>query len=110
MWVCAVRELNTSSSFPRFPFQQTSDNAENVKEIERRAHSLSRVLASPVNEDDYAEKERRLELRRFVLVRIYISLLISLSGSSRGLSRSLNRSPTNMRLLGSYAASTMPKP
>jgi hypothetical protein len=28
--------------------QQTSDNAEKVKEIERRVHSLSGVLASPV--------------------------------------------------------------
>jgi hypothetical protein len=110
MWVCAVRELNTPSPFPRFSLQQTSDNAENVKEIERRVHSLSGVLGSPVNEDDYAEKGRRVELRRFVLVRIYISLLIPLSGSSRGSSRSLNRSPTNMRLSGSYAASTTPKP
>ena len=29
--------------------------------------SLSSVLASPVSEDDYAEKGRRLELRKFVL-------------------------------------------
>jgi hypothetical protein len=107
MWVCAVRESNTSLSFP---LQQTSDNAENVNEIQRRVHSLSGVLASPVNEDDYAEKGRRVELRRFVLVRIYIGLLIPLSGSSRGSSRSLNLSPTNMHLLGSYAASTLLKP
>jgi hypothetical protein len=59
---------NASSSFLRLPLQQTSDNAENVEEIERRVHSLSGVLASPVSEDDYAEKGRREELRRFVHV------------------------------------------
>ena len=63
-----VRNLNTSSSFAYFPFQQSSDNVEGVKEIERRVQSLSGVLASPVSENDYAEKGRRVELRRFVLV------------------------------------------
>ena len=63
-----VRNLNTSSSFACFPFQQSSDNVEGVKEIERRVQSLSGVLASPVSENDYAEKGRRVELRRFVLV------------------------------------------
>jgi len=29
--------------------------------------SLSGILASPVSEDDYAEKGRRVELQRFVL-------------------------------------------
>jgi hypothetical protein len=72
MWVCPVRELNTSSSFAYFLLQQTSDNAEGVKEIERRVQSLSGVLTPPVSEDDYAEKGRRVVLRRFVLVRIYI--------------------------------------
>jgi hypothetical protein len=43
-----------------------SENAEKVKEIERRAYLLSGVLASPVSEDDYVEKERRVELLRFV--------------------------------------------
>jgi hypothetical protein len=57
------------------PTQQTSDNAEGVKEIERRVNSLSGVLASPASEDDYAEKGRRVELRRFVLARTFISLL-----------------------------------
>jgi hypothetical protein len=70
MWVCPVCELNISSLVARFLFQQTSDNAESVKEIERRAQSLSGMLASPASEDDYAEKGRRGELRRFVLVRI----------------------------------------
>ena len=37
-------------------------------EIERRVQSLSGVLASPVREDDYPEKGRRVELRRFVPV------------------------------------------
>jgi hypothetical protein len=110
MWVCPVREPNISSSFVRFSLQQTSDNAEKVEEIERRAQSLSGVLASPVSENDYAEKGRRVELRRFVLVRIHGSLLIPLSGSSRESSRSLNRSPTNMRFLGSYATLILLKP
>ena len=54
--------------------QQASDNVDKVKEIERRAQSLSGVLASPVGEDDYAEKGRRAELRGFVLTRTYISV------------------------------------
>jgi len=41
------------------------DNVDSVREIGRRVESLSGTLASPVNEDDYAEKERRMELRRF---------------------------------------------
>ena len=44
------------------------ENVEAVKEIEQRVHSLSGILASPVREDDRAEKARRIELRRFVLV------------------------------------------
>jgi hypothetical protein len=45
-----------------------------MKEIERRVHSLSGVLASPVDEDDYTEKGRRAVLRRFVIVRIYMQV------------------------------------
>jgi hypothetical protein len=105
-----VHKLSAFSLLAHFPIQQTSDNAEKVKEIERRAQSLSGVLASPVGEDDYAEKGRRVILRRFVLVRVYDSLLIPRSGSSRGLSRGLNHSPTNVRSSGSYATSIMPKP
>lgn len=37
-----------------------------MKGIERRVQLLSGLLASPVSEDDYAEKGRRVELRRFV--------------------------------------------
>ena len=81
-----------------------------MKEIEQRVHSLSGVLASPVGEDDYAEKTRRVVLWRFVLVRIYANLLIALTGSSRRLSRALNRSPSNKGLPGSYATPTTPKP
>ena len=66
--MCPVHEPNTSLSSVRFSLQQASDNAEKVKKIERRVQSLSGVLASPVSEDDYAEKGRRMELRRFVLV------------------------------------------
>jgi len=46
--------------------QQTVDNADSVREIERRVQSLSSTLASPLNKDDYAEKGRRKELWRFV--------------------------------------------
>jgi len=53
--------------FNRFSLQQTLDNMNIMEEIEQRVHSLSGVLASPVGEDDYAEKGRRVELRRFVL-------------------------------------------
>ena len=76
---------------------------EGVKEIRRRAWSLSGALASPVRENDYAEKARRVELQRYVPVQTYDNLLNPLLGSSRGLSRGLNRSLTNMRSLGSYA-------
>jgi len=55
-------------SCAHFPFQQTSENAGVVKEIERRVQSLSSVLTSPVGEDDYTEKGRRVDLQRFVLV------------------------------------------
>ena len=46
-----------------------SDNTESVKGIERRLQSLYGILASPAREGDYAEGARRVELRRFVLVR-----------------------------------------
>ena len=95
--------------FTCFPLQQTSDNMEGVKEIERRVQSLSGVLASPVSENDCAEKARRMELRRYGPVRTCIGLLIPLSGSWRWLSRSSNRSPTNVRLSGSYITSMTPK-
>ena len=49
-----------------------------MKEIEKRVQSLSGVLASPTSEEDYAEKGRRLELQRFVLVQIHIGLLTPL--------------------------------
>lgn len=82
-----------------------------VKEIERRVQSLFGVLVAPVNEDDYAEKGRRAELRTFVLSHlIYVGSLILLSGSLKELLQSLSRSLNNMHLLGSYAILTMPKP
>lgn len=93
-----------------FPAQQTSDNAENVGEIERRVHSPPGVLASPASKDDCAEKWRRAELRRSVRMRIYVSFLTPPAGSSRGLPRSSNHSPTKIRLLSSYAMSITPKP
>jgi len=78
MYVCPVYELNVSSPFACSLLQQTADNTDNVKEIEQRVQSFAGVLASPVSEDDCAEKERRLELRRFVLLQIHINLLILL--------------------------------
>lgn len=39
--------------------------------------SLSGVLASPVSEDDYAEKGRRAELRRFVLSHTHTHPLVA---------------------------------
>ena len=39
-----------------------------VKGIEQRVLSLSGVLAAPASEGDHAEKGRRVELRRFVLI------------------------------------------
>ena len=61
------RKPSTSSPFACVLPQQTMDNVDGVKVIERRVQSLSGVLVSPVCEDDYAEKGRRMELRRFVL-------------------------------------------
>ena len=94
------------------PFQQTVDNVDGVKEIKRRVRSLSGVLASPVSEDDYAEKVRRVELRRFVLshTNIYVDLLIVLSGGLRGSPQSLTCYLNSARLFASYAMLITPKP
>ena len=46
------------------------DNTENMKDMERRVQLLYGVLSSPVDGDDYAEKARRVELRRFVFTQI----------------------------------------
>ena len=81
--MCFTRDLGASSSLSNL-LQQTSDNAEGVKEIEQRVQSLSGVLAHPISEDDYAERARRTELRRFVLMWVFINLLIPLPGSSMG--------------------------
>ena len=102
-----AKHLLTRCLFPGA--QQTTNNTDSVKEIEQRVQSLSGVLASPVSEDDYAERGRRVELQRFVLVWLHISLLIPLPGSSKGLSGSLNHSLTNMCSLGSYTMLTTPK-
>ena len=78
--------------------------------LKRRVQWLFGVIASPVGEDDYAEKGRRVELRRFVLAYMSIGLLIHLSGSSMGLLQSLNHSLNKVHLLGSCATPIMPKP
>ena len=80
-----------------------------VKGIEQRVQSLSGVLAAPVSEDDYAEKWRRMELRRFVLVRALIGFLITLSGNLRESSRSWNHSPNSTRSLVFFATQITPK-
>jgi len=93
-----------------FPFQQTSDNVEGLKGIKQRVQLLSGILASPVSEDDYAEKERRVELRRSVpSCTILISSLTPLSGYFVGSSQSLNHSLNNMRSFGSCTMSRMPR-
>jgi len=102
--------MNTSSSFTCFLLQQASDNVDTVKGIERRVQLLSGVLASPVSEDDYAEKARRVELQKFVpSCANMCHVAYPLSGSLRGLSQSLNHYLTSTRLLGSYAMLIMPK-
>ena len=71
--MCHVYELKTLSKFAHFPLQRAADNAEAVKDIEQRLHSLSGLLTSPASEDDYVEKARRMELQRFVRVQTSIS-------------------------------------
>ena len=66
--MCPVRELVIPLTVRLFPIQRAVDNAEAVKDIEERIHSLSTVLAAPVSNDDWAEKARRVELQRFVLI------------------------------------------
>ena len=61
-------EPTTTLSHTRFSFQPTLDDVEMMKGIEQRVQSLSGVITSPVHEDDYAEKGRRVELRRSVLI------------------------------------------
>ena len=56
-----------------------------MKDIERRVHLLSSVLTSPVNEDDYGERTRRVKLRRSVPVQICVNVLIPPPGRLRGL-------------------------
>ena len=68
MWAYLLNDPDASSSFTCFLPQQTEDNKNIMKEMDQRVLSLSGVLASPVGEDDYAEKWRRSVLRRFVLI------------------------------------------
>ena len=46
--------------------QQTTANADQIREIEERIQSLG-VLAYPIDDEDNEEKARRDTLRRFVL-------------------------------------------
>jgi hypothetical protein len=63
------------SSFAFFPLQRAVDNAEVVKDIEQRVHSLSGVLTAPVGKDDHTEKARRAGLQRLVLLVTRVSRL-----------------------------------
>ena len=105
----SVLFTNTFSSFDCFLLQQMSDNAENMKGIERRVHSLYGVLAAPVSEDDSAEKARRVELRRFVSMHIRSNLLIPLSGGLMELLRSWNHSLSSVCSSNSCGMWTMPR-
>ena len=47
--------------------QQTTANADEIKEVDERIRSLGGILARPVGDQDSEEKARREALRRFVL-------------------------------------------
>ena len=47
--------------------QQTTANAEQIRDIEERVQSLAEILASPVGDQDSGEKARREALRKFAL-------------------------------------------
>ena len=49
------------------PPQQTTDNADQIGEIEERVQSLRKVLESPVGDRDNEEKARRGALRKSVM-------------------------------------------
>lgn len=71
--------IEHSCNIPPLPLQRTADNAGAVKDIDQRVRSLAGLLAAPVGEDDYAEKARRMELRRFVLARARVVSWFTLS-------------------------------
>ena len=54
--------LSTADRF----LQQTTANAQQIRDIEERVQSLAGVLASPIYDEDSEEKARRETLRRFV--------------------------------------------
>jgi hypothetical protein len=85
--VCCVCEFTIPSKFVFFALQRAVDNAEAVKDIEKRVHSLSDLLASPVSKDDHAEKARRTELHRFALVVQTRTSLLTPSQKTRECSR-----------------------
>lgn len=55
--------LSTADRF----LQQSTANAEQIRDIEERVQSLAEVLASPVGDQDSEEKARREALRKFAL-------------------------------------------
>ncbi|KAF9785244.1 hypothetical protein BJ322DRAFT_1108700 [Thelephora terrestris] len=54
-------------------YDQSADNADQIREIEERVESLSEILASPVGDRDDKEKARRVALRR-KLTRVFKKL------------------------------------
>ena len=81
-----------------------------MKEIQQRVQSLSGLLASPVDEDDYAEKGRRVELLRFASSYTNTDqLTYLLSGSLKGSLQNLNHLPNKIWSLGSFAMPLMPR-
>ena len=52
----------TTDNFP----QQTTANAEQIRDIEERIQSFAEVLASPVSDQDSEEKARKKALRKLV--------------------------------------------
>ena len=46
--------------------QQTTDNGDQIREIEERVQSLQKLLESPVGNQDDGEKARRNALREYV--------------------------------------------
>jgi len=81
-----------------------------MKDLERRAQLLYGVLSSPVSEDDYAERARRVVLQMFVFMQPPFPLLIPFSGSLMGLLENLNHFLNNMCFSNSCGMLMMPKP
>ena len=63
--MCGVLRYSALLTADRF-LQQTTANAQQIRDIEERVQSLSGVLASPICDEDNEGEARREALRRFV--------------------------------------------